>query len=136
MSAGRRRTNRATYWVWLLGFMALIVLANLIHTNIPLGEVLILLIGVPRLHDVGRSGWWAAGVLISWEIVTFVSLVAPQLNVVSGLLAILLLALVGLLGAWPGTPGPNKFGNPPRRGVANLFAGRPTPEQDAADTFT
>ncbi len=89
-----------------------------------------------RLHDVGRTGWWAAGVLIAFELVAVLALFKSIPLEVAGGVYIVVLGLVILLGAVPGTPGPNKFGNPPRRGVANLFAGRPAPDQDVADTFS
>jgi uncharacterized membrane protein YhaH (DUF805 family) len=136
LGAFQGRTNRATYWVWFAGLVALIVLANLIHTPIPLGEVLILLIGVPRLHDVGRTGWWAGGVLIVFELVAVLTLFKSIPLEVAGGVYVVFFGLVILLGAWPGTPGPNKFGNRPRRGVGNIFAARPEPEQDVADTFS
>lgn len=53
--------------------------------------VLLVLIGVRRLHDMGRSGWFAAGLLV------------PVLN-----LAVFLWLL-----CMPGEARPNRFGPPP-----------------------
>jgi uncharacterized membrane protein YhaH (DUF805 family) len=91
-----------------------------------------------RLHDIGRSGWWAFGILV-WLIIVVITLViigaaaslgtaagAGQGNtsgasdIVVGILAILfglsLLAYSIMLLVWyctRGNPGPNRYGPDP-----------------------
>ena len=73
-----------------------------------------------RLHDIGRSGWWQAGLYA-------VQLALVAAGAVSGEAALNLMTLAGLalqlvftvvLGAIPGQAGPNRFGPAP---------GQPTP---------
>jgi uncharacterized membrane protein YhaH (DUF805 family) len=91
--------------IWLVGFI-LLVLATWSG----------LAVGVKRLHDRDKSGWWillfwlGPGFLGSWQTTT------PDLSGVFILslasLAILIWAFVEL-GCLPGTPGPNQYGPDP-----------------------
>lgn len=105
------------YWTFLAA--AMIVLAALwwfLPWRPPL-TLAVTLLGVPRLHDIGRSGWFALGIFApSILIETHIfpdrtgSLAAPTLGVI-----LLMAALVGAvvwLGAVRGQPGANKFGPP------------------------
>ena len=73
-----------------------------------------------RLHDIGRSGWWQAGLYA-------VQLAVVAAGAVSGEAALNLMTLAGIalqlvftvvLGAIPGQAGPNRFGP---------ASGQPTP---------
>jgi uncharacterized membrane protein YhaH (DUF805 family) len=66
-----------------------------------------------RLHDRGRSGWWAALVLLA------LALVWPQARGAGAVLAlpVLVWALVELA-ILPGEQGANRFGPPPIEGEA------------------
>ena len=62
------RSSRSAYWYWVLFEVALIVVAAII--DVALGTQFILIIawlailiptlavGVRRLHDTGKTGWW------------------------------------------------------------------------------
>lgn len=92
-----RRLGRAVYFVLTIGFLAIArvwtvdedFLYNL--GAMTLG-VLVIVASVSRLHDVDRSGWWAALLFL------------PFLH----------LAVFLALFIWPGTKGPNRFGPVPR----------------------
>ena len=62
-----------------------------------------------RLHDRGRSGWWAALVLLAFAVVW----PAPE-NVVDFLFVLPLVWAAVELGALQGEAGPNRFGRPAR----------------------
>ncbi len=83
-----------------------------------------LAVGVRRLHDTERSGWWLGG-LILLDIANGVVRGAGggALSMVIGL-AVLVLALVVLVFmCLDGTKGPNKYGSDPKGGVnAEVFA--------------
>ncbi len=98
------RASRSAYWWWFL-FTLLAQLAALALGAAVGGEdgsgilfwVVILALALPgasvivrRLHDTGRSGWlfWISGIPIV------------------GFLVLLVFMMI------PGTPGPNKYGNP------------------------
>ena len=73
-----------------------------------------------RLHDIGRSGWWQAGLYLVQVVLAAAGAVngdqALGLMITAGL--ILQFVFIAVLGAIPGQPGPNRFGPPP---------GQPTP---------
>jgi len=96
------RSSRSEYWFWVLFVILLSIVAgvidNLLFGSSILGTLVTLgllvpgiAVGVRRLHDIDRSGWWY------------------------------LIALIPLIGAlvliyWfvqPGTPGSNEFGDNP-----------------------
>lgn len=84
-------------------------------------EILMIAIGVPRLHDIGRSGWIAVGVLVL-EVVIVVTPVlfggGPDDILIAGGVAVLLIALLAIwLGSIPGQPHDNKWGPPPAPGL-------------------
>jgi len=85
-------------------------------------------VGVRRLHDTGRSGWWILLPLGPYIL----GILFVVMGAVSGSLALAglggVLTLIGLVCAivlivfycLPGTPGPNKYGPDPMGGAANL----------------
>ena len=125
-SLTRGRINRATYWLCLVVITAIFAaIIAFTDKRVPYGEIVLIVLCVPRLHDVGRSGWWVGGVLIA-EIVIVVTALASlpedQALMVVGLFSLFILVGLVVLGALPGQPGPNRFGPPPAPG---LSFGRP-----------
>jgi len=87
-----------------------------------------LAVGVRRLHDTDRSGWWIllpAGPYLLGIILVVMGAVSGSLAMV-GLGGVL--SLIGLICGivlivfycLPGTPGPNRFGPDPLGGAGNL----------------
>src|ERR1700741_4457841 len=76
-SLTRGRINRATYWLCLTAIAAIFA-AILAFTDrrVPYGELVLIVLCVPRLHDIGRSGWWVGGVFIAEIAFTVGALVA------------------------------------------------------------
>jgi uncharacterized membrane protein YhaH (DUF805 family) len=133
------RLNRKHYWRALFFIVAPITaLAVVIRIIIPplggdvpesvkllLGlivmvpfAVAILAILVRRLHDLDYSGWWLltaafAIPLFSWTMSEIFSLISPTWHnsrmVEDRITDVLLVTAVALLGALPGTVGPNRF---------------------------
>jgi uncharacterized membrane protein YhaH (DUF805 family) len=107
------RISRATYSVFLLAYAVVFAVAIAFQTRIP-GEVLLAIICIPRLHDMGRSGWWVALSIAGEGVAVIVSLV---LHVSLGLAAFA--SLIVLLGPalallfFPGQKGTNRFGDEP-----------------------
>jgi uncharacterized membrane protein YhaH (DUF805 family) len=137
------RINRGKYWLAVLIYMAvwttfiavsLVWLGGLNIDNFLslagaglmiwfIGLILLLLetwsglaVGVKRLHDRDKSGWWillfwlGPGILVSWQTA------APDLG--SGFILALAAGALGIwafveLGCLPGTPGPNQYGPDP-----------------------
>jgi len=116
------RMNRATYWLILVlivaGYAALIALDKKPPAIL---EVLFVIIGVPRLHDLGRSGWWMAAV-IGLELVGIGLTVAlfpfADLLVGAGLTVFAMLLAMIVLGLIPGEASTNAFGDVPAPGLS------------------
>ena len=120
------RMNRTTYAVYLAGFVIVYTILVSTMTRPPaLAEVLVALIGIPRLHDIGRSGWWLV-VLLAGEFVAIAIgwpggedgiLIAAGLYFFFGLLVLVVLGFI------PGQSDANRWGEPPPPG----FRWRATP---------
>jgi len=116
------RTNRATYWL-LLGIVAVIFSALMLSGAKPpaIGEVVLILLCVPRLHDIGWSGWWAAGIIVL-EVVILVgaalALPSDDLLVVAGIYAFGIAGFLIFLGLIPGQATSNRFGERPAPGIS------------------
>lgn len=121
------RSGRAEYWALVAILFALsFALSFLPHAPIVSagGAVAIALAQARRLHDMGRSGWWAAAATVA-PVAAMLALVGP-LGLDGAFLAgsVLMLALLTLVGAVPGTPGPNRFGRPAPFTWLRLLRGR------------
>lgn len=117
------RYNRASYFTFLAilvgGFILLISVMDeppRLH-----GELILILLAVPRLHDIGESGWWVT-VPIAIEIATVVLFVRSGMSlegmkIATGLLAIFFLFAMVVLGLIPGQKRPNPWGDVPPAGI-------------------
>jgi uncharacterized membrane protein YhaH (DUF805 family) len=126
------RSRRKEYWMYLLGLIIVAILLGVIEgaaglTQMigpygPLSALLILgtfvpslAVGVRRLHDTDRTGWWILLPLVP-EILAIAMLMtgnlaaAGMLGIAAGILAIVLLVFMVL----DGTKGPNKYGPDPK----------------------
>ena len=116
------RTNRATYWLSLGVIGVLLAITVLVfHTEVRVGEILLIWICVPRLHDIGRSGWIAGGGLLA-EIALAIGAVVlfhdPDTAAAAlGVVTLVIAALLIWLGCIPGNRSANKFGEPPASGI-------------------
>ena len=84
-------------------------------------ELMMISVGVPRLHDIGRSGWIVVGAIGIEIVVVFGALFAgasaDDLELTSGVVFLVIAALGVWLGAIPGQAQPNKWGDPPLPGI-------------------
>lgn len=74
-------------------------------------------VGIRRLHDVGRRGWWMllfAGPYAAWLYTVHVGAQAVFPDTALPLGAVILLVLL----VQPGTPGQNTYGPDPKGGIA------------------
>jgi len=129
------RFNRATYWA-LMG-LALVLTALLIAVtgaDLRVPEYVWALLCIPRLHDIGKSGWFfliAIAVEIFGTVVSLSMLSGDAVVVGLGITALLVVAPMVLLGLIPGDPQANRYGPPPLPGVAF----RAKSKRTVADTF-
>jgi len=142
------RAPRAEYWWFYLGYIVLAVVLNIL-TSISeifglLGILYLALIipmiavGVRRLHDIDRTGWWLLAPILPYAIgfaLMFPAIMsgaadpANPFNMTGlGVASIFLLLglamaiLVFVFSVLPGTKGPNRYGPDPYGEQENLEA--------------
>ena len=108
------RANRRDYWLWVGPLIVLSIVLGAAGAAVLSVAVTvpILFVWIRRLHDLGRTGWWAPGI----NVVLNASAFALRFALPDGSGALLglvvyLIAIVGL-GVAPGQPRPNEFGLP------------------------
>jgi uncharacterized membrane protein YhaH (DUF805 family) len=115
------RTNRATYWLCLAIIVLLLFLANIVARKpIALSEVVLVILCVPRLHDIGRSGWFMVGPLVFEVVGAVLGFTLLPAGVAMSAMVGVTLVIIGLviwLGTIPGQPAANRFGEPPAPGI-------------------
>ena len=116
------RTNRITY---LFAVVIIAVLYGLLLALLKdppkVSEVVIVIVAVPRIHDLGRSGWWLL-VPFGVEVAALVVAIAARLPeqevyVLFGAVAALILVVIVSLGLIPGQTNANRFGEAPPPGL-------------------
>ncbi len=118
MRALNYRMNRLTYSVLLASFVVVVTIILQFTDRPGPTEVLAAFIVVPRLHDIGRSGWWYvalvacefAAIAIGWQGGTDGILIA------GGVFMLLALVVLTVLAFIPGEPQENRWGLPPEFG--------------------
>jgi hypothetical protein len=113
MNILKTRVSRTTYSVLLLAYGVLFAVAVAFQVRIP-GELLLAFICIPRLHDMGRTGWWFGGAILI-EIAALGVTLAAHLPIGLGIFASLtvLSAPAVALMFIPGQAGTNRFGDVP-----------------------
>ena len=95
----------------------------------PYLSLIMIFVCVPRLHDIGRTGWFALGLWVA-EVQVEIQLFpyrptrfieAPTMSTI--VLAVAVVAVLVCLGLIPGQPGANKFGPPCRPGLKGQLVG-------------
>jgi uncharacterized membrane protein YhaH (DUF805 family) len=114
-----RRMNRATYWASIGIFVATTIVIGLFTSTRSVWlEAMLVVFGVPRLRDLGRTGWLIV-IPLAFEfgaVIADVSQLLPT-NTASTASGIVLWGAAVLLGVIPGQRGSNRFGGPPASGV-------------------
>ena len=120
------RINRATYTLGLGTVIVLYALMVAFLAKPPgVGEVLAAFLTIPRLHDIGKSGWWfGAGIAGELAAVGTGVVIATRTGndqailVAGGLYVIFALGLMIWLGCIKGDPQANRYGEPPAPGLS------------------
>ena len=128
------RSRRTEFWLFWLVALILQMITSYIDTAtgqpnllggmgpVTLVATLILLtpaatVGIRRLHDIGRSGWWMLlfGLpYLGW----LVSIETGSQSVITSLALLLGSVILLVLLVQPGTPAENAFGPDPKSGAA------------------
>jgi len=112
------RSDRGEYWLAVVALVALNVVLNLTLRDLTLTSLISLPIWVViasrRLHDFDRTGWWSLvpfgiGILLGFMVSVGVSISGAVVSLIHAGVAFSATMIIGLR---PGTPGPNRFGEP------------------------
>ncbi|WP_158277986.1 DUF805 domain-containing protein [Caulobacter endophyticus] len=131
----KARLNRASYWVIVgVAILATLVSALVFMRPLPAALVVMLIAAIPRLHDLGRTGWWAGGVFLALMALFFGGQYVLPRQALQNALGVAVLVLPGLLvclGALPGQKAENAFGSPPPKGLSFKPPPPPAPQTEA-----
>ncbi len=126
----QHRTNRKTYWLSVAVVFAIYLLLRVFAPgSSAINEFVLVLVCVPRLHDVGLSGWWVVGPLVPEVLIAISMFTGVPTDIALALGGVLVMMIGGLmvwLGAIPGQPGENRYGLPP---VGFHFGKKPASDQ-------
>ena len=116
------RINRATYWL-ILAIGAAVYAAIVFYSSKPaaIREFVLAIVAIPRLHDMGKSAWWVAGVFVAELAIiagAFLALPMDSALLVSFGFELILVALMIWIGVIPGDPNANRFGDAPASGIS------------------
>jgi uncharacterized membrane protein YhaH (DUF805 family) len=127
------RAPRAELWWYMLALVVAFIVAMIIDSILGLnrtiagiyGPVSLLLglatflpsiaVGVRRLHDTGRSGWWLLAFYVPWAISLLARFTGAGLAITGILGLVVLIAAVTLIVFYvmASQPGPNQYGPNP-----------------------
>ena len=136
------RASRPELWWFVLGLVIAFVVARIIETVVGLGYLFAgsygpltsllwlativpaVAVGVRRLHDTNRSGFWILLWLVPWGLTILVRFMYAGAGVYAMMGMMGLIGFISLIGlvvlivfyCLPGTPGDNQYGPPPAIG--------------------
>ncbi len=119
------RAGRREYWL----YVGLLVLLSLVLSHSPpivhLGfAAALLFVQIRRLHDYGRSAWWAVAATLAPLILVAALFYLAGEDIATLVGTAIELILLVLIGALPGDAGHNRFGPPPPFTVRRALTGR------------
>ena len=121
MRSLKGRMNRALYLLTLSLVILLYLTLNFVSSKHgSISEGVLIFLCIPRLHDIGKSGWFVLiGIFIEviGLVVGFSFFSLEGAKAVEGLAVIIIIGLLIWLGTIPGDPNPNRWGEPPAPGV-------------------
>jgi uncharacterized membrane protein YhaH (DUF805 family) len=143
------RASRSEYWWYVLAlcvaYLVLSIVESIVglnHMFLTYGPLSLLLmlgtlipsiaVGVRRLHDTNRPGWWLLIALVPYGLMALAGIMAVMGGGLFGFMAMMgLIGIVAMIGGivllifmvLPGTPGDNQYGpNPSGDGTAAIAA--------------
>jgi uncharacterized membrane protein YhaH (DUF805 family) len=120
------RSGRAEYWALIAILFALSFALSFLQTppitNVG-AAVVVAFVQARRLRDINRTGWWALAVTLAPAVLMLALMRPLGLEGAFFAASAFMLALIVLIGALPGTPGPNRFGPPARFTWLRLLRG-------------
>ena len=116
------RINRTTYFAAFAAVVGVIIAVRLFGLRSFPVEFLLVVLCVPRMHDIGWSGRWAILLIAALVIGTIwvgASVSTPEQRIVIAYTTTaMIFALTIWLGCLKGTDEWNQYGNPPPKGLS------------------
>ena len=82
-----------------------------------------LAVGVRRLHDIDRTGWWLLVPYVPYILsIVFATTESVELAAIFNLISLAGFLLLFVFALLPGTVGPNRFGPDPKGDTGDVFA--------------
>jgi uncharacterized membrane protein YhaH (DUF805 family) len=119
------RAGRREYWVDIGLLFLLSFLLSRAAPAVSAGFTVVLMsVQIRRIHDLGRTAWWAVAATIAPVVAMFAAW--PVMGLEDATLAgvVVELVLIVAIGAWPGEVGENRFGPPPPFTARRVLTGR------------
>ena len=108
------RLNRAFFWCLLALYLAIYYFIRSFGEKLEAGEFLIAILCIPRLHDIGRTGWYFL-IPVTIELLAVIAMFIFNETILSlniaGLAFMIFIVVLGLI---PGQPVSNRFGDQPK----------------------
>lgn len=116
------RINRTTYFAAFAAVVGVIIAVRLLGLRSFPVEFLLVVVCVPRMHDIGWSGRWALlpiAVLVIGTVWAGALVSTPEQRIVIAYTTTtMIFALMIWLGCLKGTDEWNQYGNPPPKGLS------------------
>ena len=121
MKAFAYRINRPTYGALLLGY--LLAYALIVHfvAKPPGAEAGAIVLLALRLHDLGRSGWWAGLLIVAEVMVIAIGMAAGDargIEIAGGMFVMFAVVALVVIAFIPGQSRRNRWGDPPPSGFS------------------
>jgi uncharacterized membrane protein YhaH (DUF805 family) len=120
------RSSRREYWIWIAIILAISIALSFSPLKGTSGGMtaVLLFAQIRRLHDVGRTGWWAVAATFAPLIVMLPLMAVASLEVAALLGTVIELGLIVWIGVIPGDPAENRFGRTPPLTLSGFLTGR------------
>ena len=119
------RSGRREYWTHFAVLLAVSVLLGRAPPIVQISPTVVLMfLQIRRVHDLGRSGWWAVAATVAPIVLIVPVMRVASLEVATITGVILELLLIAAIGVPPGDADDNRFGPPPPFTLRRVLTGR------------
>lgn len=123
----RGRSGRAEYWALVALIFGLSIVLSLVPALSSASSALVvplMFAQIRRVHDFGRSGWWAAAATFGPLLLMFPLMAVTSLEMATLAGIAVELALIVVIGVIRGDPDANRFGPPAPFSWRRTLSGR------------
>ena len=121
MNAFAYRINRPTFGVLLVTYLLAYALIVYFVAKPPGAEAGAIVLLALRLHDLGRSGWWAGLLVVAEVMVIAIGMAAGDakgIEIAGGMFVMFAVVALVVIAFIPGQARRNRWGDPPPAGFS------------------